>query len=141
MANETLHVSSEESGAAEGDGNEGQARWFRDINWSLFVVYLAAHSRRSTSKDDTDDVSDLVDSSARTPQALAICRETREKLVHLIDALPGVEANLIRLVYFEDLTLEHAGKKLGISKSWASRLHTKSLRRLGRSLRVCGLVP
>ena len=35
-------------------------------------------------------------------------------------------------MYFQGLDLQEAGKQLGISKSWASRLHAKTLRQLAR---------
>jgi RNA polymerase sigma factor FliA len=140
MANETLCASAEESNAADGGGGEDQLRWFRDLDWSLLVVYLAAHGRHSADKDDIGAEREIVDTSTRSPPALAISREIEQKLLSLIDALPVVEANLIRMVYFDDLSLEQAGKRLGISKSWASRLHARTLHQLGRSLRLCGVV-
>jgi RNA polymerase sigma factor for flagellar operon FliA len=36
----------------------------------------------------------------------------------------------MELYYFADMKLEDAGKKLGLSKSWASRLHARAVNRL-----------
>ena len=44
--------------------------------------------------------------------------------------LPDREKELIELCYYQDLSLKEAGDQLGLSKSWASRLHAKSIRRL-----------
>jgi len=68
--------------------------------------------------------------------ATALNREMNEKLHKLIDQLPPEAGTLIRATYFEGLTLQEAGRKLGISKSWASRLHARTLQRLARSLRL-----
>ena len=58
-----------------------------------------------------------------------------KQLYQQIDALSAEESKFIRAMYFEGQTLEQAGSQLGISKSWASRLHHKVLQRLARSLK------
>jgi DNA-directed RNA polymerase specialized sigma subunit len=45
---------------------------------------------------------------------------------------------LIRTIYFEDSTLQDAAIRMGISKSWASRIHTQVLERLAIALRKIG---
>jgi RNA polymerase sigma factor for flagellar operon FliA len=37
-------------------------------------------------------------------------------------------------IYFDGATIEDAGTKLGLSKSWASRLHAKALARMRKQL-------
>jgi RNA polymerase sigma factor for flagellar operon FliA len=44
-----------------------------------------------------------------------------------LDSLPDKERTMLRAVYFEGLTIERAGKSMGLSKSWASRLHARAL--------------
>ena len=44
--------------------------------------------------------------------------------------LPDKERRLLEIYYFGDEKLETAGKKLGLSKSWASRLHARAVGRL-----------
>lgn len=44
-----------------------------------------------------------------------------------IEALPDKERKLIKMYYFRGMTLEEAGEALGLSKSWTSRLHVRSL--------------
>ena len=99
------------------------------------VVYLAANSR--TNEEDEEMI--LEDKSALPPPSVLIGREITQKLHDLINTLPATEANLIRATYFEGLTLQEAGEKMGFSKSWASRLHAKTLQRLARSLKQAGL--
>jgi RNA polymerase sigma factor FliA len=48
--------------------------------------------------------------------------------------LPAKERRLLELYYFADLKLEDAGKQLGLSKSWASRLHARAVRHLREAL-------
>jgi len=135
MANEVLRAEGEEGETSGKRGTEAEMRWFRDISRNLAVVYLA------TQKEDDEDHTAAVppaDSSMPAPSSAAIDREISQKLHELIDALPPEAGTLIRATYFEGLTLQEAGQKLGISKSWASRLHAKTLQRLGRSLRLLG---
>ncbi len=136
MANEALSASAE-SQPADADRDEAGARRFRDVSWSLLVVYLT--SRIRSDEDGGGDPIGLPDPSAPTPLSEVVSSEVSQQLRELIDALPPDEAALIRATYFEGATLEEAGRKIGISKSWASRLHAKSLQRLARSLRLAGL--
>lgn len=110
-------------------------RWFRNLSRSLAIVHFL------TAPDDScDGAISLSDSGRFAPPQQAIEREIRQKLHELIDRLPQEEGELIRAVYFEGLTLQDAGRRLGISKSWATRLHARALERLARSLkRLLGL--
>ncbi len=57
-------------------------------------------------------------------------------LSRAIDGLSERERVLILSHYFRGLPLERAGNNLGISKSWASRLHAQALGRLRSSLQA-----
>jgi RNA polymerase sigma factor FliA len=135
MANETLRTSAEENDDRETCDAETNAQRFRDATWSLLVVNLATRYRGENESADMG----IADPSSVSPLATVIQRETSQRLVELIDKLPAGEATLIRAIYFEGLTFEEAGRKVGIGKSWVSRLHAKSLQRLGRLLKSCGL--
>jgi RNA polymerase sigma factor for flagellar operon FliA len=49
--------------------------------------------------------------------------------------LPSEEAELVRRHYLEGDRFDHVAEELGLSKSWASRLHTRALTRLSKKLR------
>ncbi len=51
-----------------------------------------------------------------------------------IEALPDKERKLVKMYYFRGLTLEEAGDSLGLSKSWTSRLHARSLELLFKNM-------
>lgn len=78
-----------------------------------------------------EHVEQLADDSDFTISTAASRQETAELLCRAVDALPRRENRLITLVYFEDISLKDAADRLGISKSWASRLHAKIIKRLG----------
>ncbi len=51
-----------------------------------------------------------------------------------VEELPPPEDQIIRRHYFEGESIEAVGAALGVSKSWASRLHTRAIRRLTQRL-------
>jgi RNA polymerase sigma factor for flagellar operon FliA len=51
-----------------------------------------------------------------------------------LDQLPERERRLMEDCYFGDLCIKEAGEKQGLSKSWASRLHARAIKRLGHLL-------
>lgn len=61
-------------------------------------------------------------------------RETSEQVQQAVRRLPDKERRLMEGYYFKNLSLEQAGQTLGLSKSWASRLHTRAIRLLSREL-------
>jgi RNA polymerase sigma factor for flagellar operon FliA len=48
--------------------------------------------------------------------------------------LPEQERRLLELYYYEELSLEEVGAALGLSKSWACRLHARAIGRMQRRL-------
>jgi len=134
MANEVMRNDGE-TAKDESASQQSNAQWFGDLSRALVVVHLA------TRAGDADDVGAATpaDTSMPEPDNIAIGREIGQKLHELVDALPDEAGQLIRATYFEGHTLQEAAKRLGISKSWASRLHAKTLQRLARSLRRMGV--
>jgi RNA polymerase sigma factor for flagellar operon FliA len=61
-------------------------------------------------------------------ELLAVVREA-------IGSLPREEAELVRRHYLEDERFDRVATDLGLSKSWASRLHTRAIQRLATKLR------
>lgn len=105
-------------------------RWLTDVGVRLAVSYFASGVGAGES--------DVADPQAASPQVEAILVETRERLRAAIARLPDDARQLIELTYFQEMTLKDAGERLGISKSWASRLHDRTLRALASALRDCG---
>lgn len=132
-ANDLLGVENESGTDPSVTRTEEDGRWLSRMAGGLAVAYLATHVH-----DDSEQAS-LADADTPAPPTVAIDRETTERLHQLIDGLPPDAGVLIRATYFEGLTLQEAGRRLGISKAWASRLHAKTLDRLARALRRIGL--
>jgi RNA polymerase sigma factor FliA len=134
MANDALRLAAEKDLAPQPSVEQG-ASWLKSMTGALAMVYLSSHSGRDGSSESID----VEDRRGASPEAAAIDDETFRKVHQLIDELPEECRSLIRGAYFEGLTLTEAGQRLGIGKAWASRLHAKTLQRLGRSLRLAGI--
>lgn len=136
MAGEVLHgANAPEETPHEEENLENDMRWMRDLGRALAIVYLTTHSE---AKEETKEIS-IADSARFAPPVQAMNREIGERIRELVAMLPHDEGELIRAAYFEGVTLQEAGQRLGIGKSWATRLHAKALQRLARALRLLGV--
>jgi RNA polymerase sigma factor for flagellar operon FliA len=61
--------------------------------------------------------------------------QVRRHMRDAIGTLPDKEKQLIMMYYFQNRTLEEVGEKLGLSKSWTSRLHARALSLLFKRIR------
>ena len=115
---------------------EEHVKKFGRVTQQLFVAYLA-----SNFGGDDDDRPELAieDAALPAPADVAARRENCLMLRELIKALPADAHQLIYSMYFDGQNLTEAAEKLGISKSWASRLHARTLERLAGSLRRLGV--
>jgi RNA polymerase sigma factor FliA len=128
MAHDVLESESELDSGKPLDAN-GSSKWFARVAERMAMVYLA-----SDGDEETNPVNTAEDPSESAPSRL-IHREANEKLRSMVDRLPEAERRLINYVYFEGLTLQEAGIRLGFSKSWSSRMHAKILERLAEDMR------
>jgi RNA polymerase sigma factor for flagellar operon FliA len=128
LAGDYLQNDAQES--TDQESAESGCGWLQRVAGSMAVVYLASRSR-----SDESGAPEIEDEHAETPQTAIARRELSERLHRLLDEMPAETAQLIRYVYFEEMTLQDAGVRLGISKSWASRLHARALEQLARGLR------
>lgn len=78
---------------------------------------------------------DAPDDRFQAPDEAALEADERERVRAALATLPEKERQLMELYYFADMKLEEAGKKLGLSKSWASRLHARAVNHLREALR------
>ncbi|MCU0720714.1 MAG: sigma-70 family RNA polymerase sigma factor [Pirellula sp.] len=127
MAHEVLQSENEKPNASDGVAENG--KWFTQATERLAMVYLACDC-----DNDTDAVQTALDPGAEASSRI-IHREASETLKRLVAGLPEDERRFINYVYFEGLTLQDAGSRLGYSKSWASRMHVKILEKLAGDIR------
>lgn len=81
-----------------------------------------------------DEIELAPDSTAHQEEELARAELYRE-LRDVIAGRPEAERVLLEAHYFQDRTFEDAAASLGLSKSWASRLHARALEAVGKELK------
>jgi RNA polymerase sigma factor for flagellar operon FliA len=69
-----------------------------------------------------------------TSEEQAVVRQLGGRVRQALGTLPEKERHFIEKHYFEDKTLTDAGAELGLSKSWASRLHARAIELLRKAL-------
>jgi RNA polymerase sigma factor FliA len=77
---------------------------------------------------------DAPDDRFQAPDQAMLEAEGRERARAALAKLPEKERQLMELYYFADMNLQDAGRKLGLSKSWASRLHARAVNHLREAL-------
>lgn len=69
-----------------------------------------------------------------SPEARLLAQERRVLALRAIETLPDEEQRLVRGHYLEGRRFDEIASELGLSKSWASRLHSRALDRLREAL-------
>ncbi len=94
---------------------------------NLASIYIISYDANEDLEiEDTDNI----DIEQHT-EFLQIRRHMRDA----ISSLPEKEKQLVMMYYFQNKTFEEIGIKLGLSKSWTSRLHSKALSLLFKRIR------
>lgn len=134
MAHETLADADSGGDAALSPAGEVERHggWLKGMSSVLAVACIGSWCG-SGAEDD------IADSGMEAPDRIVMRRETATLLREAVSALPSDMAALVRLTYFEGQTLTSAAESVGISKAWASRLHTRALGRLAAVLQAAGL--
>ena len=135
IADEVVQEDIAHPNESEADGVAANTQWLSRMSTSLAVVYIATQLGND---DDTGNLT-VADNAAVRPDLSAEEREAHALVRELILTLPDDARQLLRSTYFDGLTIQEAGTRMGLSKSWASRLHARALEQLGRSLRTHGI--
>lgn len=120
-------------GAPAPPGSPSDAERALDTHLAAMATAMALGLvARSGTGEDGERV--LLDDRANPEEAVE--RAQLSLLVRdAIQELPRAEAELVRRHYFEGERFDHIAETLGLSKSWASRLHTRAVVRLAKRLR------
>jgi RNA polymerase sigma factor for flagellar operon FliA len=128
-ANEYLRNRADREGAADaqagaaggkkGEPGDAEARLaeVNEILSAVATVHITSLEAASTVPDESLPAPDVAVENRR------MSRRVREA----VTALPEKERRLMELYYFADKNLEEAGAELGLSKSWACRLHARAV--------------
>ena len=130
MADDVLENANASNPNEDDCSPQADAAWLGRVTERLAIVYLA------TGQDDSANQSlhEAIDSHESPSAAFANC-EQQTALRKLVAKLPTDASRLITSIYFEGHSLTEAAARCGISKSWASRIHAKSLDQLAHDMR------
>jgi len=131
-ANEYLRSQAEREGAGRAEapaGNRGgrteeALAGVAELLSGVAAIHITSLEAASSVPDETLPPPDAAVETGR------LSRRVREAVTRL----PPKERQLMELYYFADKTLEEAGAALGLSKSWASRLHARAVDLLREAL-------
>lgn len=70
-----------------------------------------------------------------SPESVVGRAEVLDAIKAAIAERPEAERRLLERHYFDDVTFEEAAREMGLSKSWASRLHARAIEGVARSLK------
>ncbi len=125
---------------------------FEEAANEYMADYSNAESSATSSYEDVKNLAtDIVasyflslESMSEEPQAEgaeapinALLRREQESMVkQALRNLPEKNRQVLQAYYYENLTLDEIGKRLGLSKSWVSRMHAKGLELLRPALQA-----
>jgi len=123
-------VHQEDAGKPSPAAEEADRRLTQYLAGIATAMAVGLLARPVGTGSDTKDLRD----DGEDPEEIYARQETGDRLRAAIGELPEPERKLIERHYFAGVTLEEAGKELGLSKSWASRLHARAIEGIARSL-------
>ena len=129
-AQEYLQNTAEREGAAKeagADPNPDKAETLASIAEILSSVATVHITSIEAASKVADDRLPAPDAGLETGQLGVRVREA-------VASLPEKERRLMEMYYFEEKNLEEAGAALGLSKSWACRLHARAVNLLKEAL-------
>jgi len=125
-------ASLQEGDTRSGDGDlADQVRALADALGGVAAIFI-------TSLEGRQDATTLASSA---PQQHVEHRERNRVVRGALGSLPEKERRLLELYYFEDKSLGESAEVLGLSKSWASRLHARAITLLKDALASTGFEP
>lgn len=98
---------------------------------SLIPAYLLSLSEENA--PDVADTRELPNASVEFRESIKLVRQT-------VKELPEREREIIESLYFKNLSTTELAKKMGVNKSWVSRLHSKAVNRLRQRLFAAGFL-
>ena len=87
---------------------------------------------------ETVGVEGVADLETPSMEELVMAKELRDRLHHAIGALPKAERELIRSIYFEDMTEKEYAKRTGMSQTGISYRRRNILSKLKLFLDIMG---
>jgi len=126
------HADQEGAARAQNPGAAGGAR--PDAAETLASVAEVLSGVATIHITSLEAASRVADESLPAPDSAVDTVRLSRRVRDALKTLPDKERQLMELYYFGDKNLEEAGSELGLSKSWACRLHARAVDLLRRAM-------
>ncbi len=123
-------------GAPPLPGSRADAERALSTHLAAMATAMAVGLVAETGRGEEGEITS-VDTRSSPEEALGNA-ELLARVRSAIETLPKEEAELVRRHYLEGERFDRVAVDLGLSKSWASRLHTRAIGRLTKRLRGIG---
>lgn len=131
QAAENVHEAASEE-AAPATAEAADAKVTDQLGTAAMAMALSFLAMRQSDAVDTAKDPD------HSPESNVGHAELLAKVKALIAERPEQERILLTRHYFDDVTMEEAASEIGLSKSWASRLHARAIEGIARALKRGG---
>ena len=105
-------------------------KFIKNNDYSLCENYNKNHQETICLISNEEEINLIHDDKLQHADELVLKLQLYEKMKIAIGYLSKKEQDIIQLYYFEELSLEEVGHKIGLSKSWISRKHAQALEKL-----------
>jgi len=112
---------------ADRPAEAGGASQAADAGETLAAVAQVLSGVAAVHITSLEAASSVADTTFEAPDARLDLGRLGSRAREAVKKLPEKERRLMELYYFEEKTLEEAGGALGLSKSWACRLHARAV--------------
>ena len=123
QANDYLEGFIQEAPSQNNENLESSVESLADAVEGLAMVFITSL--------DAENAEELVDESVAVDERINLA-QTKKILRDAVERLPEQERMMMELYYFKGLGLHEVGQQLGVSKSWACRLHARVIDKLKR---------
>jgi RNA polymerase sigma factor for flagellar operon FliA len=133
-ANQYLQHQADREGAARAQSPEAASGPKTDAAETLAGVAEVLSGIAAIHITSLEAASRVADDSFAPPDAAVDTARLSKRVRDALTTLPEKERQLMELYYFGEKNLEEAGAQLGLSKSWACRLHARAVDLLRRAM-------
>lgn len=131
VLNDLIQTASDDNTENAGASVEDEIQTISKLVDSLIPAYLL-----SLSQENAPDIADTRD----LPNVAVEFQDTFNLVRQTVQELPEKEREIIEALYFKQLSTTELAKKMGVNKSWVSRLHSKAVNRLRQKLSLIGIL-
>ena len=119
-----------------GEADAHLSSYLAGIATAMAIGLLATPVKHREASEEVDAIDD-----DESPDEKVAQTQLMTEIRNVIDAQPQTERHLLTRHYFDGVEFTVAAKELGLSKSWASRIHARAIDAVARELKRRGFGP